>query len=96
MSVLVLPVSSRDRIQGLDCAPITLVEYGDYQCPKCAAAHDIVQHLQQQFGAQLCFVFRHFPGNYLHPQAQHAAEAAENVIPMGSGFAVGVNVSDHR
>ncbi len=83
MTALVLPVSSRDRIQGLDCAPISLVEYGDYQCPKCAAAHDIVQNLQQQFGEQLCFVFRHFPGNHLYPQAQHAAEAAEAAAKQG-------------
>jgi protein-disulfide isomerase len=74
---LILPVSDRDHCQGNPSAKITLVEYGDYQCPGCQAAHYIVLLIQQQLGEQMRFVFRHFPQSDLHPEAYHAAEAAE-------------------
>lgn len=77
MNILIFPVSSRDHMQGSLTAPITLVQYGDYQCPHCAEAYLIIQALQQQLGEQLCFVYRHFPCHDIHPDAQHAAEAAE-------------------
>ena len=76
MSKLTAPVSSHDHTQGKTNAPWTLVEYGDYQCPSCGDAHPIVKQLQQHFGDQLRFVFRHFPLE-MHPYAEHAAEAAE-------------------
>lgn len=74
---LILPVGDRDHCQGNPTARITLVEYGDYQCPGCQAAHYIVLLIQQQLGEQMRFVFRHFPQPNLHPEAYHAAEAAE-------------------
>jgi protein-disulfide isomerase len=80
---LILPAGSRDHVQGLDTAPFTLVEYGDYQCPACQEAHRIVQALQQQLGARLRFVFRHFPQAAIHPEAPHAAEAAEAAGAQG-------------
>lgn len=83
MPVLCLPISSRDHIQGLASAAITLVEYGDYQCPDCAKAHGIIQEIQQQLGSQLCYVFRHFPCIQFHPQAQQAAEAALSAAKQG-------------
>jgi protein-disulfide isomerase len=83
MNKLALPVSYRDHIQGLLTAPITLVEYGDYQCPDCAEAHSIIQKLQQDLSKQLCYVYRHFPRHNLHPDAQHAAEAAEAAANQG-------------
>jgi len=76
MSKLTALVSSHDHAQGKTNAPWTLVEYGDYQCPSCGDAHPIVKQLQQHFGDQLRFVFRHFPLE-MHPYAEHAAEAAE-------------------
>lgn len=76
-SRLAQPVTERDHVQGLLQAPVVLVKYGDYQCPYCGEAYRIVQQLQQVFGNQLCFVFRHFPLMPIHPQAQRAAEAAE-------------------
>lgn len=82
MIVLALPVSSRDRILGIQTAAITLVKYGDYQCPRSAVARRIVQEIQQQ-GVQFCFVFRYFPRMHLHPQAQLAAEAAEAAASQG-------------
>ncbi|HAA31438.1 MAG TPA: disulfide bond formation protein DsbA [Cyanobacteria bacterium UBA8553] len=64
-------------------AAITLVEYGSYACPHCAEAQVIVQQVQQQLGAQLRIVFRHFPQASLYPEAQHAAEAAEAAAAQG-------------
>jgi protein-disulfide isomerase len=54
-----------------------VVEYGDYECPYCGAAHPIVKQLQRRLGDRLCFVFRNFPLSTMHPHAEHAAEAAE-------------------
>jgi protein-disulfide isomerase len=74
---LTLPVGPRDHIRGPQDAPVTLVEYGDYECPYCAAAHPIVKEVEERMGDQLRFVFRHFPITTLHPNAEYDAEAAE-------------------
>src|SRR5437899_3452079 len=75
---LTLPVSSdRDHIQGRTSAPVTLIEYGDYECPYCGQAYPIIKKVQKQLGNKLCFVFRNFPLTEIHPHAEHAAEAAE-------------------
>jgi protein-disulfide isomerase len=77
MSVLRVPVSSRDHIQGDEDAPVTLVEYGDYECPFCGLAHPIVKRVQRHYGRKLRYVFRHFPMPQVHPHAEPAAETAE-------------------
>jgi len=75
---LILPVSEdRDHIQGSADAPVTLVEYGDYECPYCGEAYPIVKEIQSRMGKQLRFVFRNFPISTAHPHAEIAAEAAE-------------------
>ncbi len=75
---LVLPVSQeRDHIQGPGDAPVTLVEYGDYECPYCGEAYPIVKQIQERMGERLRFVFRNFPISTAHPHAEFAAEAAE-------------------
>lgn len=75
---LTLPVSHRDHIQGEDtAAPLTLLEYGDYECPYCGQAYPIIKQVQKHFGSKLRFVFRNFPVSQIHPHAQHAAEVAE-------------------
>jgi len=74
---LAVPISARDHHQGLLKAPVTLLEYGDYECPACGAAYPIVKAIQRSMGDQLCFVFRNFPLTNIHPHAEHAAEAAE-------------------
>lgn len=71
------PVSERDHIQGPGTAAVTLVEYGDYECPFCGQAYPIVKEIQRRLGDQLRFVFRNFPLTQSHPHAEHAAEAAE-------------------
>jgi protein-disulfide isomerase len=77
--VLTPAVRPTDHSVGPADAPITLVEYGDFQCPYCYRAHPIVQALTSRFREKLRFVFRNFPLSELHPNALHAAEAAESV-----------------
>jgi len=77
-AVLTSPVTEgRDHVQGPADAPLTLVEYGDYECPYCGAAYPIIKEVQARMGDQLRFVFRNFPISTSHPHAEHAAEAAE-------------------
>jgi protein-disulfide isomerase len=77
-AVLTLPVSEdRDHIQGRAEAAVTLVEYGDYECPYCGAAYPILKDVQARAGELLRFVFRNFPITTSHPHAERAAEAAE-------------------
>jgi protein-disulfide isomerase len=80
---LTLPVGERDHVQGPADAPVTLVEYGDYECPYCGEAYPIVKALQQRLGERLRFVFRNFPLANAHPHAEHAAEAAEAAAAQG-------------
>jgi protein-disulfide isomerase len=75
--MLRVPVTPLDHIKGPANAPVTLVEYGDYECPYCGAAHPIVNSLVNKFSKDLRFVFRHFPMVQMHPFAESAAEAAE-------------------
>ena len=74
-----VPVSESDHVMGDASAPITLVEYGDFQCPHCARAHLVLPVVQKRLGDRLRFVFRNFPLTESHPDALHAAEAAESV-----------------
>jgi protein-disulfide isomerase len=74
---LTLPVGERDHIQGPKTAKVTLVEYGDYQCPSCLQAYPIMIDIQEHLGDKMRLVFRNFPLTTVHPNAQHAAEAAE-------------------
>ena len=83
---LALAVGERDHFQGPASAPVTLVEYGDYECPYCRAAVPIVLELQHLLGDQLRFVFRHFPLTGSHPHAQQAAEVAEAAAVQGRFF----------
>ena len=80
---LTAPASTRDHSQGGASASVTLVEYGDYECPYCSEAADIVKQIQSRMGDDLRFVFRNFPLSQIHPFAEHAAEAAEAAAEMG-------------
>ncbi len=77
MATLRVPVSPNDHIQGAEHALVTMVEYGDYQCPYCAAAFPVVNSVLKHFGTRLRLVFRHFPLTEIHPLAKPAAETAE-------------------
>jgi protein-disulfide isomerase len=76
-ATLTVPVTEGDHIDGPADAAVTLVEYGDYECPYCGAAYPIVKEIQQRMGDRLRFVFRNFPISTSHPHAEQAAEAAE-------------------
>ena len=81
---LTLPVADdRDHVQGPADAAVTLLEYGDYECPFCGAAYPIVKHVQETMGERLRFVFRNFPITTAHPHAEQAAEAAEAAAAQG-------------
>lgn len=83
-SHLTPPVGSRDHAAGPQDAPLTLVEYGDFQCPHCGRAYPIVKDVQRALGSELRFVFRNFPLTNIHPEAEHAAEAAEAAGAQGA------------
>jgi protein-disulfide isomerase len=78
-----LAVGPRDHIDGQESASVTLVEYGDYECPHCGRAYPIVKRLQERLAPRLRLVFRNFPLSQVHPHAQHAAEAAEAAAAQG-------------
>jgi protein-disulfide isomerase len=67
----------RDHIQGSANAAVTLLQYGDFECPYCGAAYPIVKDVQARMGKRLRFVFRNFPITTSHAHAERAAEAAE-------------------
>jgi len=75
--MLSMPITATDHLQGDPNASVVLVEYGDYQCPHCGHAYPIVKHVQKHFGKRLAVVFRNFPLNQIHPDAEVAAESAE-------------------
>jgi protein-disulfide isomerase len=81
---LTMPVSeSRDHIQGPTTAPVTLLVYGDYECPYCAQAYIIIKEAQEHLGSKLRFVFRNFPVTNVRPHAYETALAAEAAAAQG-------------
>jgi len=77
MATLRVPVTLHDHVEGPLNAAVTLVEYGDYECPHCGLAHPIVNLIRRHFVSRLSFVFRHFPLSQAHPNADAAAQTAE-------------------
>ncbi len=86
----------RDHVRGPDDAPVTLVEYGDFQCPYCGEAYPVVNELRARFGDQLRFVFRHMPLSDLHPRAPFAAEAAEAAAAQGCFWEMHDRLFEHQ
>ena len=80
---LTVPVDERDHVHGPSTAPVTLVEYGDYECPFCGAAHRVVHELRRMLADDLRFAFRHFPLTQIHHRALGAALAAEAAGAQG-------------
>lgn len=77
------PVSDSDHTRGPSDAPIALVQYGDFECPYSGAAFDAVREVQEEFGGQLRYTFRHFPLYDIHPHAMQASLAAEAAAKQG-------------
>ena len=80
---LAIPVGDRDHVRGPSTAPVTMVEYGDFECPYCGQAHTVIEALRERLGPRMRFVFRHFPLATVHPHAERAAEAAEAAGAQG-------------
>jgi protein-disulfide isomerase len=80
---LTVPVREDDHVKGPTTAPITMVEYGDYECPYCGMAHVSLKEVGRVLGDDLRFVFRHFPLSQIHPHAFQAALAAEAAGAQG-------------
>ena len=74
---LTVPVNQTDHFLGPEAARVSLVEYGDFECPNCAQGYPAVKMLLKHFEHRVQFVFRHFPLTEVHSHAQLAAEAAE-------------------
>jgi protein-disulfide isomerase len=85
---LVDPVSSVDHSIGPGHVAVTVLEYGDFECPNCKQAAGTVKLMLARFEGQVRFVFRHFPLEEVHPHARRAAEAAECAGGQGKFWAM--------
>src|SRR5947209_18680877 len=93
---LAVPVDvERDHVRGPADAPVTLVEYGDFECPYCGHAEPVIRELLADFG-DLRYVWRHLPLNDVHPQAQLAAEASEAAAARGKFWEMHDQLLEHQ
>ena len=83
MSTLRIPVTDADHSMGPATAPVTVVQYGDYQCPYCGEAYPVIARVLKEFPDQVRFVFRNFPLAEIHPEAVDAAIVAEFAAEKG-------------
>ena len=90
------PVGADDHVAGPDDAPVTLVEYGDYECPYCGMASPIVKRAQQDLGNRIRFIFRNFPLAESHPHARLAAQAAEAAGAQGKFWEMHDMLFEHQ
>src|SRR5690242_15959775 len=91
-----LPITAEDHVQGASAARVTLLEYGDFECPYSREAVKTIQILQREFGGELRFVFRHFPLTEKHPHAIQAAEAAEAAAAQGEFWSMYAMLFAHQ
>jgi len=82
-ATLTVEVGENDHVQGTADAPVTLLEYGDFECSHCGEAYGIVKEIQERLGDRLRFVYRNFPLTQVHPHAESAAEASEAAAAQG-------------
>ena len=94
---LIVPVNpARDHLRGPEQAPVTVVEYGDFECPYCGQAEPAVRELLREYGGDVQYVWRHLPLNDVHPEAQLAAEAAEAAARQGAFWDMHDRLLDHQ
>ncbi|MGB6452374.1 MAG: DsbA family protein [Steroidobacteraceae bacterium] len=93
---LTLPVNSNDHVLGDPHAPVTVVEYGDFECPTCKQAAPAVKLLLERFQNRVLFAFRHFPQEMAHPHAIQAAEAAECAGAQGRFWSMHDLLFEHQ
>lgn len=96
MNTLTVPINERDHLRGSPDAPVVLVEYGDFECPYCAAAYVVLKKLEKDLPDTLAVVFRQFPLVNVHPHAQLAAEAAEAAGAQGRFWAMHDVLFEHQ
>jgi formate-nitrite transporter family protein len=90
------PVSERDHALGPANARVTLVEYGDFECPSCGQMYPVIKQVERAFGSNLRVVFRHFPLRSSHPHAFSAALAAEAAEEQGKFWAMHDRLFEHQ
>jgi protein-disulfide isomerase len=95
-NTLAEPVGKKDHVQGSASAPVTLLEYGDYECSFCGEAYPVLKKIQKQMGDNLRFVFRNFPLREVHPHAFAAAEAAEAADAQGKFWEMHDMLYEHQ
>src|SRR6188768_2083195 len=95
-SLLATPITDADHMRGQGNAAITLVQYGDYECPYTRLSRHSVHALQRELGDRLLFVFRHFPLEAIHPHARFAAAAAEAASAQGEFWAMHEYLFEHQ
>ena len=93
---LSVPVSERDHILGPAAAPVSLLEYGDYECPDCGRAYFVIEELRRLAGDTFSFAFRNFPLMQKHTHAEHAAEAAEAAGAQGKFWEMHDTLFQHQ
>ena len=86
----------RDHIRGPEQAPVTLLEYGDFQCPYCGQAEQVIRELLSSHGDDVRYVWRHLPLNDVHPNAHIAAEASEAASAQGQFWEMHDTLLDHQ
>jgi protein-disulfide isomerase len=89
-------VGERDHVQGPADARVTLVEYGDFECPDCGRAYPVLKAVQKALGPNLRFIFRHFPLLASHPHSSAAAEAAEAAGAQGRFWEMHDRLYEHQ
>ena len=89
-------VSERDHVGGSPSAPVTLVEYGNFECIHCGRAHPVIKEVRKLMGQNLRFVFRHFPTVLTHPHSLRAAESAEAAAAQGKFWAMHDELFTHQ
>lgn len=94
--ILTDPVSARDHVRGSLDAPLVLVEYADFECPYCGAAHAELQLVRRELGDRLAVVFRNFPLVHTHRHALQAAEAAEAAGAQGRFWPMHDQLFEHQ
>ena len=93
---LTVPVGPEDWIAGPDNAPVTFVEYGDFECPHCGEMEPVLRSLREWAADKMRFVFRHFPLTGSHPHAELAAEAAEAAGAQGQFWPMHDALFEHQ
>ncbi len=84
---LKIDIDSSDHIRGKESAPVSLVEYSDFECPFCRKHHPTLMKLLDEYDTDVNWVYRHYPISFLHPTAQKAAEASECANELGGSKA---------